>query len=117
MKAENLELFIEKDFMTNEVKLWVTKDDYQRRQHFTYKDGEIEVTETERGCARNPETTKPFMVLNNDFFELFIALIANYANQSGIKTEAKEFVNGKLEATEAQVANLMKLAELMIYKK
>lgn len=116
MRLENLQLYIEKDFMKNEVKLWITRDTHRVREHYTYIDGVIQVTESEAGCLRNPENTKPFIVLNHDFFEVFIALIADYANKSDIKTEAKEFVNGKLEATESQVNNLMLLLSKMIDK-
>lgn len=108
-----MELVIQEDFGTNQIKFWLKDDDGYKRIMYGY-DGEF-VTET----IREPTTVdiaKPFLSVPWNFADKFIKAVAEYADKTGVKTEKRDFIEGELIATKRHLEDLQKAFNTLLDK-
>ena len=106
-------IFVEKDFMNNSVKIWYEQRGFRMNEYYNYSDDGVIVTERESTCMM-PVGIKPFMTLPIHFYEDFIKAMLQLAEQENIEHPSASFTDGKLQATEKQVENLMTVITKLI---
>jgi hypothetical protein len=109
-----LELYIEKSFDCNTMRLWLISRNPRGREFYQYNGGDrlIEGTTIE-GCAR-PDTVKPFIELPMEFAKPFLKLMAKALSEEGIKTVDENLLQGKMDAMTDHMADMRNVSNKLL---
>ena len=105
--TNELEIYIEDDFIGMFVKIWVYQDTPTGRIYVNVKGDLMTQTFVDRSCAR-PKTIKPFLQMERSLFDAMSNAMFKLREKEGKKTVSEYEMKGKLDATEKHLEDLRK---------
>jgi hypothetical protein len=112
MNSEALKIFVEQDFRSYHVNIWVIETKGMDEFNIHY-DGEfLERTKIDRSIPDN--INKPFLSLDKSFSDVLFKTIAEYNSEAGIKTKSDHNIEGQLTAKSEHLSDMQMIVKKLL---
>ena len=113
MNAKGIEVFIQEEYYSNSVLVWVRDRSPHGEDNISFDGVNLVYTRIDPNVLAG-DVVSPFMKLPMEFsFALFKAIF-EYQSSKGIKTIDENLLAGKMEATERHLADMREISKKLL---
>lgn len=114
MQNQGLNVFVQQDYCSRMVNVWVSDISEMKQFNISYKDGSLVRTEIPEAVPFGVSGDEPFLRIPSMFADVFFKAIADHLSEKGIKTKNDHLIEGELIATKIHLKDMQDITKKLL---